>query len=86
MNRFIDDFGRRVGALLENSPVRDIEKNARTMMQGALARMDLVTREEFDVQSQVLIRTREKLALLEARVTELERAAAAKLTDVPAAE
>lgn len=86
MSSFIDDFSRRVGALMDKTPVRDIEKNARTMLQGALARMDLVTREEFDVQSQVLIRTREKLALLEARVAELERAAAAMSTDKPSAE
>ena len=56
------------------SPAADLEKNLRALMTGFFARLDLVTREEFDVQRQVLLRTREKLARLEAQVAELERA------------
>lgn len=52
----------------------DINRNLKTSLEAGLARLDLVTREEFDVQSAVLARTREKLAALEAQVTELERA------------
>jgi ubiquinone biosynthesis accessory factor UbiK len=48
------------------------------MLSSAFARMDLVTREEYDVQVQVLARAREKLAALEARVAELEARAAAR--------
>ena len=55
------------------SPARDVEKNARALFSSALARLDLVTREEFDVQAKVLARTREKLAGLEARLAELEQ-------------
>ena len=50
----------------------DMERNFKSMLQSALARMDLVTREEFDVQLAVLARTREKLEALEARLAALE--------------
>ena len=52
----------------------DISANLRTFLESTLSRMDLVTREEFDVQRAVLQRTREKLELLEKRVAELEAA------------
>ena len=54
----------------------DMERNFKSMLQSALARMDLVTREEFDVQLAVLARTREKLEALEARLAALEESAA----------
>ena len=72
-SRFIDELASRLSGLLAQSPVKDFEKNARAMLAGMFARLDLVTREEFDVQSQVLLRTREKLTELEARVTQLEQ-------------
>jgi BMFP domain-containing protein YqiC len=50
----------------------DVEKKIRQILQSQLTRLDLVSREEFDVQTQVLLRTREKLALLEQRLSELE--------------
>lgn len=50
----------------------DMEKNVRLALQSAFAKMDLVTREEFDVQAGVLLRTREKLEALEAKVAHLE--------------
>ncbi|MCH0694749.1 ubiquinone biosynthesis accessory factor UbiK [Escherichia coli] len=50
----------------------DAEKKIRQALQAQLTRLDLVSREEFDVQTQVLLRTREKLALLEQRINELE--------------
>ena len=55
----------------------DVEKKIRQVLQSQLTRLDLVSREEFDVQSQVLLRTREKLALLEQRISDLESRAAA---------
>ncbi|SDX78931.1 hypothetical protein SAMN05421644_11348 [Allochromatium warmingii] len=54
----------------------DVNRNMRASLEAGLARLDLVTREEFDVQAAVLARTREKLAALEARLAELERAGA----------
>lgn len=50
----------------------DVEKKIRQVLQSQLTRLDLVSREEFDVQTQVLLRTREKLALLEQRMSDLE--------------
>ncbi|KAA1278224.1 hypothetical protein DXF85_10935 [Citrobacter pasteurii] len=63
----------------------DVEKKIRQTLQSQLTRLDLVSREEFDVQTQVLLRTREKLALLEQRLTELEaREKAAEVKSAPA--
>ncbi|MGU9868984.1 MULTISPECIES: ubiquinone biosynthesis accessory factor UbiK [Kluyvera] len=59
----------------------DIEKKVRQVIQSQLTRLDVVSREEFDVQTQVLLRTREKLALLEQRISELENRAAAPAAD-----
>lgn len=56
----------------------DVEKKIRQALQSQLTRLDLVNREEFDVQTQVLLRTREKLAALEQRLAELENHAAAQ--------
>lgn len=71
--KFFDELGAKLREVLANSPTRDIEKNLRAMLTATFARLDLVTREEFDVQSEVLARTREKLAQLEARLAELEK-------------
>lgn len=68
----LDELARRMGQALQNSPVRDLEKNARAVLSAGLSRLDLVTREEFDIQADVLVRTREQLAQLEARVAVLE--------------
>ena len=57
---------------IANSPAKDVEKNVKSMLGSAFNRMDLITREEFDIQQQVLIKTRTKLAELEARLTKLE--------------
>lgn len=69
---FFDDFQAKINEALENSPAKDIEKNVKAMLTQGLAKLDLVTREEFDIQMQVLAKTREKLEALEARVAELE--------------
>jgi len=52
----------------------DLEKNFRVVLHSSLGKMDLVTRDEFDVQTKVLERTRARLAVLEARLAELEQA------------
>ncbi|MDP1635703.1 MAG: accessory factor UbiK family protein [Gallionellaceae bacterium] len=74
----MDELNRRVGELIAASPARDIEKNLRALMSSSFSRLDLVTREEFDIQQEVLRRTREKLAQMEARVAELEAKAGMK--------
>lgn len=72
--KILEEFSAKMSALLANSPARDIEKNAKAVLSGVFSKLDLVTREEFDIQSQVLARTREKLKALEARVEALEKA------------
>jgi BMFP domain-containing protein YqiC len=67
-----DDLSAKLGELVKNSPAKDIEKNARAMLMQGFAKLDLVTREEFDIQAEVLARARQQLATLEARVAELE--------------
>ncbi|MGB5179917.1 MAG: accessory factor UbiK family protein [Gammaproteobacteria bacterium] len=73
--KFIDDLARQISDSIPSGVKvlqQDIEKNIHTLLQGAFARLDLVTREEFDTQSRVLLRTREKLEQLEKLVSELE--------------
>jgi len=72
--KILEDFGNKMSALLANSPAKDIEKNAKAVMSGVFGKLDLVTREEFDIQAQLLARTRERLQALEARVEALEKA------------
>ncbi|HWU97159.1 MAG TPA: accessory factor UbiK family protein [Oxalicibacterium sp.] len=69
---FINDMQNKIHKVLENSPAKDIEKNLKAMMSQGFAKLDLVTREEFDVQSQVLANTRARLEALEAQVATLE--------------
>ena len=73
--RKFDDLARRIQESLPPglAGVReDVTRNIRAIIAAGIARMDLVEREEFDVQSAVLARTREKLEALEARVRRLE--------------
>jgi ubiquinone biosynthesis accessory factor UbiK len=78
----LDDLAERLRAAMEASPAKDIEKNIKALLQSGLARLDVVTRAEFEVQAQVLARTREMVEKLEARVAELE-ATAPKLRAAP---
>jgi BMFP domain-containing protein YqiC len=71
-NRLLDEMDRRIREILARGPAADLEKNLRALMQSALGRLDLVTREEYDVQRELLARTRAKLEQLEARLAELE--------------
>jgi len=73
--KFLDDISARISELIAASPAKDMEKNARALLSSAFTRLDLVTREEFDIQATVLARTREKLTALETRVAALEAAA-----------
>ena len=70
--KMFEELSARLGAIIAASPAADIEKNARALLSGLFAKLDLVSREEFDVQAQVLQRTREMLKALEERVARLE--------------
>ena len=81
MNNFFNDLQGKINQAMESSPAKDIERNVKAMMTQGFSKLDLVTREEFDIQAQVLAKTRAKLEALELRVAELE----ARLTAQPAA-
>lgn len=72
-NRVLDEINKKINELFEKTPAADVQKNVRALLQSTFAKLDLVTREEFDVQRTVLMRAREKIAQLEARLAELER-------------
>lgn len=72
----LDEIAARIGQAFKDSPAKDLEKNVKAMLVSGLSRLDLVTRAEFDVQREVLQRTREKVEALELRVAELEARAA----------
>jgi len=74
-SKTIDELAQKISGLMPpgiKELQQDVEKNVQGVLQAAFTRMDLVTREEFDVQSEVLSRTRSKLDVLEAKLAELE--------------
>jgi BMFP domain-containing protein YqiC len=73
IQRIASDMQNKVGDAIRNSPAQEIEKNVRAMMNQGFQKMDLVTREEFELQTKVLAKTREKLEALEAKVAALEK-------------
>jgi len=76
----LDELAKRIGQAIDASPAKDVEKNIKALLQASLQRLDLVPREEFELQTQVLLRTREKLEALEARVAQIEARGARKKT------
>jgi len=68
----LEELSARISEFLATSPAKDLEKNLRALLTAAFAKLDLATREEFEVQAKALARSREKLAELERRVVELE--------------
>ena len=71
--KIVEEVTSKLKEVFSQSPAADIEKNLRAVLQSVFAKLDLVTREEFDVQQAVLLRTREKLEALEAQVAALEK-------------
>ena len=70
--KMFDEFTQRVSSLIANSPAAEVEKNVKAMMSSFFSKLDLVTREEFDTQANVLARTRQLVEQLSARLDELE--------------
>jgi len=81
--KLLDEISTKVNDLVAQSPVKDVEKNMRVLLAGVFTKLDLVTRDEFNVQQEMLMRTREKLTELEARVTKLEDKPKANKTSKP---
>lgn len=73
MQTIANDMQTKVGEAIRQSPAKDLEKNVRGLMTQGFQKLDLVTREEFDLQTQVLAKTRAKLEELEAKVNALEK-------------
>jgi hypothetical protein len=69
----LEQLQSKLSEVLSHSPAQDVEKNLKALLASFFARLDLVTREEFDIQRQVLLRTREKLEKLQAKLAELEQ-------------
>jgi BMFP domain-containing protein YqiC len=69
---FLDDLQDRVTAVMQQTPAADLQKNLKALLSQQFARLELVTREEFDTQSKVLARARTQLEELERRIAELE--------------
>lgn len=70
-----EDLSGRINEALRNSPAGDIEKNVKALLAGWFERLDLVAREDFEVQKKMLERAQAKLAELEARLAQLEQRA-----------
>ncbi|MCP1117203.1 accessory factor UbiK family protein [Robbsia andropogonis] len=72
---FLKDAQERIADLLRQSPAKDVERNVKAVLAQGFAKLDIVTREDFDTQAQVLARTRQRLEELEHRVASLEQQA-----------
>ena len=70
--KFFEELRGRIDAALRDSPVQDLEKNLRALLADGFSRLDLVLREDFEVQKKLLERAQAKLGELEARIAELE--------------
>jgi len=70
--RFFDELNDRISDAFRESPAQDVEKNLKALLAAGFARLDLVLREDFEIQQKLLERAQAKLAELEARIAELE--------------
>ena len=70
---FIDDLSIKIKEMIKVSPAGDLEKNIHALLQGMFTKLELVSREEFDIQAEVLRQTRERLTALEKQIESLEK-------------
>lgn len=70
---FLKDVQGKIGDLLRQSPAKDVERNVKAVLAQGFSKLDIVTREDFDTQAQVLARTRQRLEELERRIARLEQ-------------
>ena len=68
----LNEISNKIKEVVNNSPLGDTEKNIHALLKSIFTKMELVSREEFDVQTEVLRNTREKLVMLEKKLSELE--------------
>lgn len=72
--KILEEFSAKISALIAASPARDLEKNLRAMLASLFSNLDLVTQEQFDIQTEILARTQDRLKVIESRLEALERA------------
>ena len=70
---FFDDLSIKIREMIKTSPAGDLEKNIHALLQSMFTKLELVSREEFDIQAEVLRQTREKLTALEKQIEALEK-------------
>ena len=73
-NERIKELSFKIKQLIESSPISELETNIHALIQGVLTKMELVSREEFDIQSALLARTQQQLRDLEQKISALEQA------------
>ncbi|MSQ80334.1 MAG: accessory factor UbiK family protein [Candidatus Methylopumilus sp.] len=71
-NEKLSEISNKIREIVKDSPIKDVEKNIDALLKSMFTKMELVTREEFDVQTEVLKRTRQKLEELEKKLVEIE--------------
>jgi len=71
--KIIQDISQKIKNIVSDSPISGLEENINALLKGMFTKMDLITREEFDVQTGVLKKTREKLESIEKKLTEIEK-------------
>jgi ubiquinone biosynthesis accessory factor UbiK len=81
--RFLDDMAGKLAELAATSPARDLERNAKALLNGAFSRLDLVSREEFEIQKTLLQRALQRLEAVEARLLALENPPVPSSTSTP---
>lgn len=77
-NEKIQELSLKIKQLIESSPISELNNNLHALIQGALTKMELVSREEFDIQSALLARTQEQLKRLEEKISQLEEVQASR--------
>ncbi len=84
MNKtLLDSLQATIGPLIENSPLKDMEQNIRALLTQVIAKLDVVTTEDFEVQKLTIAQLRSSIAALEKRITVLEAASASFQQDNP---
>jgi ubiquinone biosynthesis accessory factor UbiK len=71
-SQLINDLSSKINDIIKNSPLQEVEKNINALIRGAFTKMELVSRDEFEVQAEVLRKAREQLATLEEKLSALE--------------
>lgn len=74
VKQIFEDIGNKIGEIIEESPVKDLEKNVKTAVTAAFSRLDLITREEYEAQQHMLEHLCEQVAFLQEEISRLQGA------------